>query len=347
MVGFKSFADRTELEFTTGVTAVVGPNGSGKSNVTDGIRWVLGEQSAKSLRGASMQDVIFSGSDDRKPVGYCEVAITFDNTDHQLPLDYAEVTVTRRVYRSGDSEFYINKQPCRLKDINELFMDTGIGKDAYSMIGQGRIDEILSTKSEDRRAIFEEAAGIVKYKSRKRDAERKLESTEQNLARIQDLVEELENQVTPLAEQAETAKRYKAWKEELARKEIGLYVHRIEALHHNWQEANRSLQQQSAETSELAAKVSRQEAALAELRWKIDQQEQQVETLQGELLRVSEELEKAEGQREVLQERARNRVQNMEQTRRRIDELVDQIKELEAEREQKQQQLAEKGHLLA
>lgn len=347
MVGFKSFADRTELEFTTGVTAVVGPNGSGKSNVTDGIRWVLGEQSAKSLRGASMQDVIFSGSDDRKPVGYCEVAITFDNTDHRLPLDYAEVTVTRRVYRSGDSEFYINKQPCRLKDINELFMDTGIGKDAYSMIGQGRIDEILSTKSEDRRAIFEEAAGIVKYKSRKRDAERKLESTEQNLARIQDLVEELENQVTPLAEQAETAKRYKVWKEELARKEIGLYVHRIEALHHNWQEANRSLQQQSAERSELAAKVSRQEAALAELRWKIDQQEQQVETLQGELLRVSEELEKAEGQREVLQERARNRVQNMEQTRRRIDELVDQIKELEAEREQKQQQLAEKEHLLA
>ena len=184
MIGFKSFADRTELEFPPGVTAVVGPNGSGKSNVTDGMRWVLGEQSAKSLRGASMQDVIFSGSDSRKPVGYCEVSITFDNTDHKLNLDFSEVTVTRRVYRSGESEYYINKQSCRLKDITELFMDTGIGKEAYSMIGQGRIDEILSHKSEDRRAIFEEAAGIVKYKSRKREAEKKLESTDQNLSRI-------------------------------------------------------------------------------------------------------------------------------------------------------------------
>ena len=155
MIGFKSFADRTELGFVPGITAVVGPNGSGKSNVTDGIRWVLGEQSAKSLRGSKMEDVIFNGSESRKPVGYCEVSLTLDNTDQHLKLDYSEVRITRRVYRSGEGQYFINNQPCRLKDITELFMDTGIGKEAYSMIGQGRIDDILSGKSEDRRAIFE------------------------------------------------------------------------------------------------------------------------------------------------------------------------------------------------
>ncbi len=160
-IGFKSFADRTELEFVPGVTAVVGPNGSGKSNISDAIRWVLGEQSAKSLRGAKMEDVIFAGTDKRKPVNYCEVSLTLDNSQQELKLDYNEVTITRRVYRSGDSEYMINKQSCRLKDILELFMDTGLGKEAYSVIGQGRIEEILSTKSEDRRSIFEEAAGIA------------------------------------------------------------------------------------------------------------------------------------------------------------------------------------------
>ncbi|MFD1407438.1 chromosome segregation protein SMC [Kroppenstedtia eburnea] len=347
MIGFKSFADRTELEFTPGVTAVVGPNGSGKSNVTDGMRWVLGEQSAKSLRGASMQDVIFSGSDSRKPVGYCEVSITFDNTDHKLHLDYSEVTVTRRVYRSGESEYYINKQSCRLKDITELFMDTGIGKEAYSMIGQGRIDEILSHKSEDRRAIFEEAAGIVKYKSRKREAEKKLESTDQNLSRIQDLVSELEDQVAPLEEQAEKAKQYKEWKSELARTEIGLYVHKIEMLHQNWQEANRSLQERKEEQARLAADVSKREADLEELRWKIGQKEEQLESLQGELLSVSEELEKTEGQREVLQERSRNRAEAMEQSRMRIRELEEEKERLTADLQRQQERLREKEKQLA
>ncbi len=172
--GFKSFADRTELEFVQGITAVVGPNGSGKSNISDGIRWVLGEQSARSLRGGKMEDIIFAGSDARKAVNYGEVSLTLDNTSQSLPLDYNEVTVTRRVHRSGESEYLINKQPCRLKDITELFMDTGIGKEAYSIIGQGRIEEILSTKSEDRRGIFEEASGIVKYKSRKKETEKKV-----------------------------------------------------------------------------------------------------------------------------------------------------------------------------
>ncbi|SMO46479.1 chromosome segregation protein SMC [Melghirimyces algeriensis] len=347
MSGFKSFADRTELEFPPGVTTVVGPNGSGKSNVTDGIRWVLGEQSAKSLRGSSMQDVIFSGSDGRKPVGYCEVSITFDNSDHQLNLDYSEVTVSRRVYRSGDSEFYINKQACRLKDIHELFMDTGIGKDAYSMIGQGRIDEILSTKSEDRRAIFEEAAGIVKFKSRKKEAERKLDATEQNLSRIQDLVLELEEQVEPLKEQAEEAKQYKEWKAELTRREIGLYVHKIESLHQNWQEANHSLHQQTEEKARLVEEVSRRESTLEELRSKINQKEQEVESLQGKLLRVSEELEKTEGQRDVLQERARNRAESIKQTQERIGELTKELERLKEEHSQQKERLQEKQRQLA
>ncbi|MFC4076421.1 chromosome segregation protein SMC [Salinithrix halophila] len=342
MIGFKSFANRTELEFVPGVTAVVGPNGSGKSNVTDGMRWVLGEQSAKSLRGASMQDVIFSGSDTRKPVGYCEVAITFDNTDQKLNLDYSEVTVTRRVYRSGDSEYFINKQGCRLRDITELFMDTGIGKEAYSMIGQGRIDEILSTKSEDRRAIFEEAAGIVKYKSRKREAEKKLETTEQNLSRIQDLVSELESQVEPLAEQAEKAKRYKELKAELTQAEIGLYVHKIETLHQNWQEANQKLGSLNEKQAEWTADVSGREAELEKLRWEIGQKEKQVETLQGELLQVSEELEKVEGQREVLLERSRNRAVSIEELKERIQALTGEIEEREAEWLHQKERLAKK-----
>lgn len=168
LTGFKSFADRTELEFGRGITAVVGPNGSGKSNLSDAIRWVLGEQSAKTLRGGNMQDVIFGGSQTRRQVNYGEVSLTLDNSDRALPLDFTEVTVTRRLHRDGESEYFINRQPCRLKDIVELFMDTGVGKEAYSVIGQGRIDEILSPKSEDRRAVFEEAAGIVRYKARKR-----------------------------------------------------------------------------------------------------------------------------------------------------------------------------------
>lgn len=208
--GFKSFADRIQLEFNSGITAVVGPNGSGKSNISDAIRWVLGEQSAKTLRGGKMEDVIFAGTEHRKPMGFAEVSLTFDNSDGVLPIDFSEVTVTRRVYRSGESEYMINKTPCRLKDIYELFLDTGIGKDGYSIIGQGRVDEILSSKSEDRRAIFEEASGIMKYKVRKQEAEKKLEMTRQNLLRINDIIAELENQLEPLREQSEVAKRYLA-----------------------------------------------------------------------------------------------------------------------------------------
>lgn len=316
--GFKSFADKTEMEFVRGITAVVGPNGSGKSNISDGIRWVLGEQSAKSLRGGKMEDIIFAGSDARKAVNYGEVSLTLDNTDHALPLDFSEVTVTRRVHRSGDSEYMINKQSCRLKDITELFMDTGIGKEAYSIIGQGRIEEILSTRSEDRRGIFEEASGIVKYKSRKRDARRKLDDTEQNLLRIHDLVSELEDQIGPLKEQSEKALRYKELREELKHKEISLYVHQIEKIHESWSEANGKLAKLQEEQLALSTVVSAHDAKLESDRLALRQLEERIELLQGQLLEYSESFEKSEGFGEVLREREKNLIQNREQLRQSL-----------------------------
>src|SRR6476620_6584114 len=202
IVGFKSFAERVSVDFVQGVTAVVGPNGSGKSNITDAIRWVLGEQSAKSLRGAKMEDIIFSGSDSRKPLNFAEVSLTLDNSTNSLPIDFHEVSVTRRVYRSGDSEFFINNKACRLKDIVVLFMDSGLGREAFSIISQGKVEEILNSKPEDRRTIFEEAAGVLKYKTRKKQAEGKLKDTEENLNRVNDILFELESQIEPLQIQA-------------------------------------------------------------------------------------------------------------------------------------------------
>ena len=204
--GFKSFANKIVFQFHNGITGIVGPNGSGKSNVADAVRWVLGEQSAKQLRGASMQDVIFAGTENRKPLGYAYVAITLDNSDKKLPVEYEEVTVARRVYRSGESEYLLNGTSCRLKDVNELFYDTGIGKEGYSIIGQGQIDKILSGKPEDRRELFDEAVGIVKFKRRKHTAQKKLEDERQNLLRVNDILSELTKQLEPMERQAETAK---------------------------------------------------------------------------------------------------------------------------------------------
>lgn len=313
LTGFKSFADKTELEFVPGITAVVGPNGSGKSNISDGIRWVLGEQSAKSLRGGKMEDVIFAGSDARKAVNFSEVSLTLENTDKALPLDYSEVTVTRRVHRNGDSEYLINKQACRLKDITELFMDTGIGKEAYSIIGQGRIEEILSTKSEDRRGIFEEASGIVKYKSRKREAERKLGDTEQNLLRIHDLVSELEDQIGPLREQSAKAQRFKELRELLKTQEISVYVHQIDQIYVQWSETNARMDKLKKEQMELATVVNAHDAQLETHRWETRRLDEELEQLQTSLLALSEEYEKCEGQGEVLRERRKNLTANRAQ----------------------------------
>ena len=228
--GFKSFADKTELQFQKGITAVVGPNGSGKSNISDAVRWVLGEQSVKSLRGAKMEDIIFAGTQFRKPVGLAQVALTLNNDDNELNIDYSDVRVTRRLYRSGESEYLINNTKCRLKDIQELFMDTGIGKEGYSIIGQGKIDAILNGRPEDRRKLLEEAAGIVKFKTRKEEAEKRLESTEQNLIRIDDILGTYEERIEPLREEMERAKEFIELSKDLKDKEINLVVDSIDKL---------------------------------------------------------------------------------------------------------------------
>lgn len=225
--GFKSFPEKIKLDFNKGITAVVGPNGSGKSNISDAVRWVLGEQSVKNLRGSKMEDVIFSGTQNRKPLGFAEVSLIIDNSDNKLNVEFLEVKVTRRVFRSGESDYLINGSSCRLKDIHELFMDTGIGKEGYSIIGQGRIDEILSTKSEDRRLLFEEAVGIVKFKNRKVESENKLEKEKQNLIRINDIINELENQIEPLKIQAEKAKKYLALSDRLKLVQINIFLNEV------------------------------------------------------------------------------------------------------------------------
>ncbi|MBR5742646.1 MAG: AAA family ATPase, partial [Clostridia bacterium] len=224
ITGFKSFPDKTEIKFGKGITSIVGPNGSGKSNISDAIRWVLGEQSTKTLRGSRMEDVIFSGTPIRKGAGYAEVALTIDNSEHFLPVEYDEVVIARRYYRSGESDYYINKKIVRLKDVNELLMNTGLGRDGYSMIGQGRIDEVLSVRSSDRRGMFEEAAGISKYKYRKEETEKKLAAADDNLLRINDIIAEVESRCQPLEKKAEKARSYLLLRDELRGLEIGLWA---------------------------------------------------------------------------------------------------------------------------
>ncbi|MCH4238073.1 MAG: chromosome segregation protein SMC, partial [Clostridium tyrobutyricum] len=228
--GFKSFADKTKLTLTNGVTSIVGPNGSGKSNISDAVRWVLGEQSVKNLRGGKMEDVIFSGTQFRKPVGLCQVSLNLDNSDKALPLDYTSITVLRRLYRSGESEYYINSTRCRLKDIYELFMDTGIGREGYSIIGQGKIDAVLSGKPEDRRSLLEEAAGIVKFKWRKGEAEKKLKNTNENLIRIDDIMSAYKDRLEPLSIENDKANRFLKLSEGLKEKEINLLIHSIDEI---------------------------------------------------------------------------------------------------------------------
>ena len=326
--GFKSFADRTELEFAPGITAVVGPNGSGKSNITDAIRWVLGEQSAKSLRGAKMEDVIFAGSETRKHVNFCEVSLVLDNEDKALNIEYSEVMLTRRLYRSGESEYYLNNQTCRLKDITELLMDTGIGKEAYSIIGQGKIDEILSSKAEDRRGVFEEAAGIVKYKTRKREAKKRLEETEQNLIRISDLISELEGQIQPLEEQAKTARQYKEYVKKLKDLNIQIYVHDIEKAYRDWQETERLKKEMENDQIDLNSKVNKIDSVIEEKRWNVAQLDKELEDLHKTLVTVSEKVEQTEGKREVLKEREKNQQLNKSQTLETIEKYMQKKSEI-------------------
>ncbi|AXM87915.1 chromosome segregation protein SMC [Anoxybacillus ayderensis] len=329
-IGFKSFADRISIDFVPGMTAIVGPNGSGKSNITDAIRWVLGEQSAKSLRGAKMEDVIFSGSESRKPLNVAEVTLTLDNSDQFLPLEYEEVSVTRRVYRSGDSEFFINKQPCRLKDIVDLFMDSGVGREAFSIISQGKVEEILSSKPEDRRMIFEDAAGVLKYKMRKKKAEHKLSETEDHLQRVQDILHELNQQLEPLKQQASIAKEYIEKKEQLQTYEVGLIVYEIEQLHEKWEALKEQLSIHEQNEIELATTLQKEEAHIAELRHELTALDESIDGLQQVLLLVSEELEKMEGKKQVLKERKNNAHKQQHQMEQTVAQLAERERVLEA-----------------
>lgn len=320
--GFKSFADKTKLEFNNGITAVVGPNGSGKSNIADAIRWVLGEQSAKSLRGEKMEDIIFSGCDSRKPVNYAEVSIILDNQDKSLKIDFSEVMVTRRLYRSGESEYYINKQHCRLKDVTELFMDTGLGREAYSIIGQGKIDEILSSKAEDRRGVFEEAAGIVKYKTRKKEAQKKLENTEHNLLRIYDLISELDCQIEPLEEQAKVAKEYKEHSKKLKDLNIKIYVNDIESAYDTWKKTEKLKKAAQELQLKYGSQVNQIDASIEDKRWHINQIDKELEELHKNLVETSEKVEQAEGKKEVLSERNKNYEANRANALETIENLM-------------------------
>ncbi|TDQ42393.1 chromosome segregation protein SMC [Aureibacillus halotolerans] len=323
IVGFKSFADKIAIDFVEGVTAVVGPNGSGKSNVTEAIRWVLGEQSAKSLRGSKMEDIIFSGSDSKRKLNMAQVTLTLDNEGRALPLDYSEVSVTRRVFRSGESEFLINQQACRLKDIIELFMDSGLGKEAFSIISQGKVDEILNSKPEDRRKIFEEAAGVLKYKTRKRQAEEKLSETEDNLHRVEDILHEIGGQLQPLEIQASIARDYLEKKEELEQIEVAVTVKDIDLVHEEWQTTGTKLEEANTNANEMKTK---QEAVRLELNTRsaeLEQLETTYEEARSQFFRHKQELETLEGRKKVLAERKRNANQNQDRYSKQQKELTD------------------------
>ena len=334
--GFKSFADKTVLEFMPGITSVIGPNGSGKSNISDAIRWVLGEQSMKSLRGAKSNDIIFAGTQNRKSLGFAEASLLFDNEDGTLPIEYAEVTVTRKIYRSGETGYYINKVPCRLKDILELFMDTGIGKDGYSIIGQGKIDEILSNKSEDRRHIFEEAAGIVKYRTRKAESEKKLEHTKLNLLRINDILTEIESNIEPLQQQAEKAKKYLNLKEELKSIEIGLFVYNIEKYKQTLEEIINDEDIMKSTCNQEEGKLERIKALKEELKTQIDEITEKIESMQNIGFESQKEIEQLNSNISVCNTRIENNKENKTRFEKEIEEIKTKITSLEEEIKQKQ-----------
>ena len=333
--GFKSFADKTILEFMPGITTVIGPNGSGKSNISDAIRWVLGEQSIKSLRGAKSEDIIFAGTQNRKSLGFAEASLVFDNNDGKLPIEYAEVTVTRRIYRTGETGYFINKTPCRLKDILELFMDTGIGKDGYSIIGQGKIDEILSNKSEDRRHIFEEAAGIVKYRSRKEDSEKKLERAKLNLLRINDILAEIENNIEPLKIQSEKAKKFLSLREELKGIEVGLFLYNIDLYKERLEKitADEEIMNATYESEENSQKLKNEEKN--NLKLEINNLIEEIEKMQNIGFESTNQIEKINSNINVSEERINNIKENNIRYETEINELNEKINELKEEEKQK------------
>lgn len=334
--GFKSFADKTILELMPGITTVIGPNGSGKSNISDAIRWVLGEQSMKSLRGTKSLDIIFAGTQNRKSLGFAEASLVFDNSDGALPIEYTEVTVTRKIYRSGETGYYINKVPCRLKDVLELFMDTGIGKDGYSIIGQGKIDEILSNKSEDRRHIFEEAAGIVKYRTRKQESEKKLEHTKLNLLRINDILSEIEGNLEPLQMQADKAKKYLNLREELKNIEIGLFVYNIEKYKQDLEKVVQDIEIMQSQCNDEEGRLERVKILKEELKSSIDEITETIENMSNIGFESQKQIEQLNSDINVAKTRIANNNENNDRYLKEIEEQNAKIQELKDEIEQKE-----------
>lgn len=335
MQGFKSFADKTVLEFMPGITSVIGPNGSGKSNISDAIRWVLGEQSMKSLRGSKSEDIIFAGTQNRKSLGFAEASLIFDNTDGKLPVEYTEVTVTRKIYRSGESGYYINKTPCRLKDVLELFMDTGIGKDGYSIIGQGKIDEILSNKSEDRRHIFEEAAGIVKYRVRKAESEKKLEHTKLNLLRINDILSEIESNIEPLKLQSEKAKKFLNLREELKSIEVGLFLYNIDTYKEKLQKVIEDEEILKSQNDEANSKMQEISELKENLKQEIDKLTNEIENMQNLGFESGKEKERISSEINIAKERITNNKENFARYDEEIKEIEARNQELSDEKQAK------------
>jgi chromosome segregation protein len=331
--GFKSFANRIKLDFHNGITGIVGPNGSGKSNVADAVRWVLGEQRARQLRGGSMQDVIFSGTELRKPLGFAYVSITLDNSDHALSIDFEEVTVSRRLYRSGESEYMINNSPCRLKDINELFYDTGIGKEGYSIIGQGQIDQILSSKPEDRRNLFDEAAGIVKFKLRKETAIKKLEDEKLNLTRITDILTELEKQLEPLEKQSEVAKIYLKNKERLKTLDVNIFLMDNERLKGLLEDASEKLSIAEKDLEEVGTRYDQARIDYDQAQARLDEIEKEIEEARNEMTSSSVLKEKLEGQLALLKEQIRSVTASSEHFKVRKSEIEAEIAKAREEKE--------------
>ncbi len=320
MYGFKSFARKTELQFEDGITAIIGPNGSGKSNIADAVRWVLGEQSARALRGAKMEDIIFNGTEAKKALSYCEVSLVFDNEDGELAADYTEVAVTRRMYRSGESEYFINRQSCRRKDIFELFRDTGVGREGYSIIGQGKVEEILSNKSADRRNAFEEAAGVMKYRVRKEEAERKLENTRLNLERLNDIIGELGKQVGPLEEQSEAAREYLKYRDELREIEINVFLYQYDRLGEKLKTLGGTLEQANEEIARLAALDGELARGCAGEEERERALNVTISEVQSKLLALTSGVEERAGESKVFQEKLAGLIRERERAQAAIDE---------------------------
>ena len=333
--GFKSFADKTEIIFLDGITTIVGPNGSGKSNISDAIRWVIGEQSAKNLRGSKMEDVIFAGTEARKKIGFAEVSMYLDNSDGTLPIDYNEVIVTRRVYRSGESNYLINGTECRLKDIQALFMDTGLGKDGYSIISQGKVDEILSNKSEERRHIFEEAAGIVKYRTRKEEAQRKLENTETTLTRVGDVIAEIENNIEPLQKRAETAKEYLKLRDELKLLDVKLFINAVDNNSSNIEQIDDMLNTLSQDIEKQEALTHENEEKKIELKNKVNELSAKIEELREKFFQVENEKEKLNSKISLLEANINASTVNSQRLEGEITEDNEKINLLKEEMEKR------------